>query len=240
MNILIGGKLGDFIHSLILPKYIHETTGVKSNVFICNHDQEVFASGLDNSYNELLPIVKNQCYINHFAIYQNENIDIDLTSFRKQENLFTTSWNEFYLWNYISPDIKIPFNYSWIDVERNSSFSELLLINRNMLPYGNSSAESFYRNYIRGYEGKSYFVCAWEEQYNNFPLKDMVPMMFIPELKDMFIAIASCKHFIGNYTATSAIASALNKNRTVEVYSDLIRTKYLHEMKNYDNLICFE
>lgn len=240
MNILIGGKLGDFIHSLVIPKYIYDTTGAKSNIYICDHAQEVFASGLENSYNELLPLVSNQCYVNEFLIYNNQHIDIDLTQFRKQENLYTTSWNEFYLWNYISPNIEIPFNYSWIDVERDDNFAELLLINRNMLPYGNDSAELFYRNYIKGYKGKSYFVCAWEAQYENFPLKDMVPMMHIQDLKDMVTAIASCKHFIGNYTATFAIASSLNKNRTVEVYGDPIRTKYIHEMKNYDTMICFQ
>lgn len=240
MNILMGGKLGDFIHGLILPKYIYETQGIKSNVYICDHREETFASGVENSYKELLPVVQLQPYINHFSIYKNESIDIDLTTFRRKENLFTTSWNEFYLWNYVDPNIKIPFNYSWIETEYSEQFSDALLINRNMLPYGNESADSFYRNYIRGYEGKCFFVCAWPQQYYNFPLKDLVPVMHIPELKDMFTAINSCKHFIGNYTATSAIASALNKNRTIEVYSDEIRTKYIHEMKNYDNLICFQ
>ena len=240
MNILIGGKLGDFIHSLILPQYIFQMTGKKSNIYICNHDQEVFASGLEKSYSELLPIVSSQMYVNHFGIYNDEIINIDLTSFRKKENLFTTSWNEFYLWNYLDSNIQIPFNHSWIDVKKDSQYDGVLLVNRNMLPYTNSVAEEFYRNYIRAYKGRAFFICSWEEQYQNFSLKDELPMLLLPELSDVFTAIASCEHFIGNLTATSAMATAVNKPRTVEIFTDPIRSKYIHEMKYYNNLICFE
>jgi hypothetical protein len=65
-------------------------------------------------------------------------------------------------------------------------------------------------------------------------------MLLLPELSDVFTAIASCEHFIGNLTATSAMATAVNKPRTVEIFTDPIRTKYIHEMKYYNNLICFE
>ena len=60
--------MGDFIHSLILPKYVFDKTGEIFNVYICNHDEEVFASGIDNSYRDLLPLMENQPYINSFEI----------------------------------------------------------------------------------------------------------------------------------------------------------------------------
>lgn len=240
-NILIGGKLGDFFHSLILPAYIYDTTGEKSNVFICHHKDEVFASGLEKSFEELEPIVVAQQYINTFAIYDyDQPIDIDLTTFRKKENLYSTSWNEFYLWNYWDSTIRIPFNYKWLHAWQNETYKDVLLINRNMLPYGNEEAEQFYKNYIDAYKENVYFICSWMEQYENFPLKDKIPVLYLPNLTDATIAIASCKHFLGNLTGTMAIASAFNKNRTVEIFSDAIRSKYIHEMKHYDNLICFQ
>lgn len=240
-NILVGGKLGDFIHALILPKYIFDTTGEKSNVYICNHENEVFASGIHNSYNELLPIMLSQRYVNDFQIFAEQtSIDIDLTKFRQQENLFSTSWNEFYLWNYINDTIHVPFNYSWIETPVNDMFKDSLLINRNILPYVNETAERFYENYVRAYKDRVFFICSWPEQYENFSLKNEVPMILMPKLHDVVNAIGSCKHFLGNLTATAAIASATNTNRTIEIFSDLIRTKYIHELKNYDNLICFE
>lgn len=240
-NILIGGKLGDFVHSLIIPKYLFDVTGERFNVYICNHEMEIFASGLEKSYQELLPIIQEQEYINDFGIFSgNEFIDIDLTMFRNKENLLSTSWNEFYLWNYIDPSINVPFNFSWLKLKNNNVFNDTLLINRNNLPFVNEDAETVYKNYIRGYSGRVYFVCSWESQYENFPFKNEVPMLFLPNLYDMARAISSCKHFLGNLTATSAFASAVNKPRTIEIFSDPIRTKYLHEIRNYNNLICFQ
>lgn len=240
-NILIGGKLGDFFHSLILPKYIYDTTGEQSNIFICNHQDETFASGLHKSFEELEAIVVAQEYVHGFSIYDYEQpIDIDLTTFRRKDNLFSTSWNEFYLWNYWDENIKIPFNYRWLQVSENQKYNDILLINRNILPYTNKDTEQFYQNYIDGYKDNVYFVCSWMEQYENFPLKHKVPVLYLPSLTDVVTAIASCKHFLGNLTGTMAIASALNKNRTVEIFSDPIRSTYLHELKHYDNLICFQ
>lgn len=244
INILIGGKLGDFIHSLVIPEYLFRKDGILSNIYICNHAQEVFASGLENSYNELLPIVINQPYVNSFHIYRKQQdsvtFDYDLTTFRKSEKLYTTSWNEFYLWEYVDASIKIPFNHSWLTTEENEQYKDLLLINRNFLPMINDNANKFYENYIDGYEGKAYYVCSYLEQYEQFPLKNKVPLIYLPKLKDMVNAIGSCKHFLGNLTATAAIATATNRNRTIEIFSDPIGEKYIHEMKNYDNLICFD
>lgn len=244
VSLLIGGKLGDFIHSLIIPKYLFENFGIKSSIYIRNHAEEVFASGLDNSYNELYPMVMAQDYVNEFHIYDPHSlrtkIDYDLTGFRKSERLYTTSWNEFYLWEFIDKNIKIPFNYSWLKTKNDETYKDLLLINRNFLPMIHENAIKFYENYIEAYEGKAYYVCSYLEQYNAFPLKEKVPMIYLPKLTDMVTAIGSCKHFIGNLTATAAIASATNRNRTIEIFSDPIRWKYIHEMVHYDNLVCFD
>ena len=140
--------MGDFIHSLILPKYVFDVTGEKFNIYICNHSQEVFASGIDTSYRDLLPLMENQPYINSFEIWDNQHIDINLTGFRDYPNLYEVSWNEFYLWNYIGTDIKVPFNYSWINIEKDNTYKDLLLINRNMKPIPNQEIEKHYLNYI--------------------------------------------------------------------------------------------
>ena len=85
-NILFGGKMGDFIHSLILPKYLYDTTGEIFNIYITNTRWEVFASGIDTSYKELYPVIKKQPYVNDFQIHTNENIDIDLFNISKEKH----------------------------------------------------------------------------------------------------------------------------------------------------------
>lgn len=231
--------MGDFIHSLILPKYVFDKTGECFNIYITNHAKETFASGLETSYNELVPIVSEQKYVNDFQIWNDEHIDIDLTTFRNFENLFTTSWNEFYLWNYIGHNIEIPFNYSWIDLKKDNTFKDVLLINRNYKPYAGPGIEDHYLNYIKAYKGRVYFICSYIDQYTSSPLNDLVPMIYLPSMKDMMVAISSCEHFLGNLTATAAMATAVNTPRTIEMHDPNLRYKYIYEMKNYNNLSCF-
>lgn len=231
--------MGDFIHGLILPKYLYDTTGEKFNIYIANSKWEVFASGLDVSYKELYPIVINQPYVNDFKIHNGEPIDIDTIDFREFDNLFTTSWNEFYIHNYVSPNIYIPFNYTWLDIKKDDTFKDLLLINRNYKPFSTHDAESHYLNFIKAYKGKAYFVCSYIDQYTSSPFKDVIPMLYLPCLEDMITAIASCKHFLGNLTATAAMATAVNTRRTVEMHDPNLKLKYIYEMRNCDTLSCF-
>jgi hypothetical protein len=238
-NILIGGKMGDFIHSLILPKYVFDKTGERFNIYITDHAKEIFASGLETSYNELFPIIIEQNYVNNFEIWNNQHIDINLTTFRDFENLFTTSWNEFYLWNYIGSYIDVPFNYSWIDLKKDKMYEDVLLVNRNYHPYSGPDVEDYYLNYLKGFNGKAYFICSYIDQYTTSPLNGLLPMIYLPSMKDMMIAISSCKHFLGNLTATAAMATALNIPRTIEMHNPNLRYKYIYEMKNYNNLSCF-
>jgi hypothetical protein len=206
-NILFGGKMGDFIHGLILPKYLYDTTGEIFNIYIANTRWEVFASGIDTSYKELYPVIKKQPYVNDFKIHTGESIDIDVTGFREFSNLFTTSWNEFYIHNYIDSTIDIPFNYTWLDIKKDDTFKDLLLINRNYKPFSAPGVEDHYINYIKAFEGKVYFVCSYIDQYTSSPFNDVIPMLYLPYLEDMITAITSCKHFLGNLTATAAIAT---------------------------------
>ena len=238
-NILFGGKMGDFIHGLILPKYLYDTTGEIFNIYIANTRWEVFASGIDTSYKELYPVIKKQPYVNDFKIHTGESIDIDVTGFREFSNLFTTSWNEFYIHNYIDSTIDIPFNYTWLDIKKDDTFKDLLLINRNYKPFSAPGVEDHYINYIKAFEGKVYFVCSYIDQYTSSPFNDVIPMLYLPYLEDMITAIASCKHFLGNLTATAAIATAVNTPRTVETHDPSLKLKYIYEMKNCNTLSCF-
>ena len=239
-SLLIGAKMGDFIHALVLPKYLNEQNGERFNIYITERAEiEKFGTSLTMSYTELFPIVSKQKYVNNFQIWDGEPIDYDLTTFRNFDNLFDTSWNEFYLWNYIGSHIEVPFNYSWIDVEKNDMYKNTLLINRNYGQPVNNYIESHYLNYIKAYKDRAFFVCSNTEQYTSSSFNGLIPMIYLPNLKDMVTAISSCDHFLGNFTGTSAIATALNTPRTVEVNDRIDRRKYIIEMRNYNNLSCF-
>ena len=59
VNILMGPKLGDLMHSLTVPAFYHRTFGVKTNFYLCEkHDK--FSTSLERTYEELKPILSSK------------------------------------------------------------------------------------------------------------------------------------------------------------------------------------
>ena len=115
MKFLLGAKLGDLIHSLIVPKYIYEKTGNKADLYI-SEQGDSFSTGLMNTYKELIPVMKKQDYINSFEIYNNEKVDYNLVEMRNSPLLFKECWTDIYFSQFL-PDEKRPDNYKWLSIE---------------------------------------------------------------------------------------------------------------------------
>ena len=59
------GKLGDFIHSLVVCKFNWEFFGYNADLYISN-DAGHFEKGLEFTYNDLNPILEKQEWLNSF------------------------------------------------------------------------------------------------------------------------------------------------------------------------------
>ena len=230
MNYLAGGKMGDFIHSLIVCKYNYDKTKQKANVFLSNNGHE-FEYDLKFTFNELQPLMLLQPWLNSFCIYDNETIDVDLTKWRTSPKLYQTNWLEIYSNTYLN-DIKIPNEYKWIDVSTDDMYSNALLINRSLKTTDDSKLY-VYDDLISKYEDV-YFICFDIRQYYQFPLHYKTKLLLVDNLLDFFIKIASCHFFIGNQSGPFAWASALNTPRAVELLNIVDRNHYINDSNYYE------
>lgn len=214
LNYICGGRLGDFIHALYVIKCKHETTGKKGNLYITDHrgwGGDGFACDIKRTYEELYDIVIEQPYIESFSLYLGQNIrfDINLNAFRKYPGLNVDSWleimsNTFGVKLIEKPWITMPD--TWVDPK----YKDVVIIHRS----------SNYYRYVPGFinilepivrRNKCLFVTCSKEEYDLFPLKYFVPLELKSTLKEMYIAINSCKFFIGNQSSLLTFAYSLFK-----------------------------
>lgn len=230
MNYLAGGKMGDFIHSLIVCKYKYDMTGEMSNIFLSNNGH-AFEYDLEFTFNELKPLMLLQPWVKSFNIHKNEHIDVDLTIWRQSSKLYQTNWLEIYSNTYLN-DIKIPNEYKWIDVTIDPKYSNSLMINRSLKTTDNSKL-NVYDSLIDRYQDV-YFICFDIRQYYEFPLHYKAKLLLVDNLLDFFSKIASCHFFIGNQSGPFAWASALNVPRAVELLDIADRTHYINDSNYYE------
>jgi len=229
MKYLAGGKMGDFIHSLIICKYKYDKTGELSNIFLSNNG-DTFEYDLEFTYNELKPLMLSQPWVGSFNIYNNEFIDVNLTDWRQSPKLYQTNWLEIYSNTYLN-NVKMPNEYKWINVVPDPEYSNSLMINRSLKPIDNSKLH-VYNNLIDKYEN-TYFICFDIRQYYEFPLHYKTKLLLIDNLLDFFIKIASCHFFIGNQSGPFAWASSLNIPRAVELLDTPDKNHYINDVNYY-------
>lgn len=226
---LIGGKLGDLIHGLIICKYIYDSTGEKAILYIDNIGDS-FETGLEFTYNELKPILYIQEWLHEFNIYDGSEIDMNLAEFRNSKLLYKTGWNEIYFDHFLEY-YSIPTNYKWINMTTDSSYSDTIIINRSLKPL-DSKTISMYDYILNEYNGENIvFLCFDEIQYDNFPFKDKCKLVKVNTLYDFFQKIHSCKLFIGNQSGPTAWATSMNILRITELLDAPDYIHYINDSK---------
>jgi len=99
---LIGPKLGDFLQTLYVVKCLSD--GEKSDVyitkkFVFNEFGDAFSRGLENTYEDIYPFIKNLPYVNDFFIYDHDNeIEdiIDLRTWYRCDKLYNANWYDIF------------------------------------------------------------------------------------------------------------------------------------------------
>jgi hypothetical protein len=231
MNILISGKLGDFIHTLYVAKYYSYENEI--NLYYSSE----FLEGLDfvGSFNNLKPLVDRQKYIKTFDFYNDQIIDINLTDFRYNKNINNLGWTDLLIDTH---RIKKLDTLSWLETDINEDFKNNVIIHRS-LKYSDTSFP--WKRIIDKYNNDIIFVSTDEYEYNSFIYNKNIKFLKVNNIYDLSVIINSCKLFVGNQSMPFAIASSLNKNRILEInkFEYDILTKhmwYIGESKYYDNL----
>jgi hypothetical protein len=138
-----------------------------------------------------------------------------------------------------TPEDKPSNEFSWIDMPKDNSFSDCLLINRSTkVGQMSQPVVEQYRAIIERFDTK-YFICTDEEQYDAFSLKEQCPMLKIDNLYDFFTCINSCKLYVGNQSGPSAWATSMNVNRIIELRNGSDSTHYIKDVEYYSNFKYF-
>lgn len=240
INFLHSGKLGDFIHSMFAIKNICRKFNSIANIFIRPGD---WSTDLDTTYQELYPIIVSQKYVNSFSILLHNNLNknckyIDLDFFRQSQNLYKNSWTDMFLIDY---DLQFK-DYKWIDFhETDRYFMNRIVINRKISDPNMINGNFPYQDIINNYDIKPIFISSKynTQEYDSFPLKDQCEHIIMNTIKDFFIAINSCKVFIGNLSGPLAIACSLDSNRIAELGETFDYSHYLTENKYSNNISWF-
>lgn len=259
VSILLCGRLGDFFYSLCVPSYLYKTFKIKSNIYLCEHGEK-FRYGLQKTYKDLKNIMFAQKYVNNFKVYTDEEIDIDMTTWRKKGspdfNLFKSyrsqklTWSEFFFKKYLNGQYPPRELTNITTTKKRNEYADWLIINRvdratkgKPISYykkqfterldrlDNKSRKDIYLKYINQSKNCG-FIFYEKEQYDDFLLKQYVKPIKINSLEDMVNIIGSCNMFIGNQTAPLAIAHSLNVNRVVETNIPTA-WRYVYNEKNF-------
>lgn len=233
---LQGGKLGDFIHSLVVCKFNWDFFGYKADLYISNAGEQ-FEKGLEFTYNDLKPILEKQEWLNSFSIHNGEQIDVNLSRFRQSRFLYTTNWLEIYFKEFLD-GIAPPKEFSWIELEKDETLSDTLLINRSMKSMSEQT-KGIYEGVLNEFEKKA-FICFDEAQYENFPLKDKCELIKVDSLYEFFVKINGSKLFIGNQSGPMAWATSMNVSRGIELLATIDNVHYIKDKDYYSQFDYFQ
>lgn len=233
LNFVMGGKLGDFIQSLITVKGLCSKYNKKANLYIFDIGWDF---GINNVYKELYPIIIHQEYINNFNILQDYYLDpiqtpskntpiqifdkklleegyIDLGNYIRSPFLYKNCWSELFSKTFNFP---IPTNNKWMSYDKvNNNLVDKVLIHRKHI--GRTNNNFPYNDIVNKYKDNLIFISSNEKDYEIFPYKSQIPFLKMETLDDWFTSLNSCYMIISNLTGPAAIAHALDKLRIIEL-----------------------
>lgn len=247
INFVIGGMLGDFIHTLYAVKNICSKENAKANIYITDNPQyggDIFRFGVQRAYKDLYSLVTSQSYVNSFQLMPDEFTEPfingnDWRSFLIKyyaECSCNISWSELMSKTY---DFSIIPNQTWVEpVTLDKSCENKIAIHRSSIRH---NPEFPWKKIIDKITDPLVFVSFSEKEWNDFPFKaPNIELKVVSTIEDMANVLSGCKYFIGNQSSPLALASALNVPRIAELYSNCA-VFYMNEKIYYpDKLSWFE
>lgn len=232
VNILIGGKLGDFLLGVYGAQLLCKSKNIKANIYMIDIGWEL---GIETAYKDLHPIITSQPYINDFQILteyyldpiqtpkQNSPIQIFnkklieegyiLDDYLRSPLLYKACWTDIYadMYGVLPLQNNVWLNFS----KKDPKFENSVIIHRKFSPE-RFSTEFPYKEIIDQYDSV-YFISANKNDYDQFPWKEGIEFIKIETLEQWFTVISSCSMYVGNLTAPVVMAQALDKMRIVEL-----------------------
>ena len=223
LSFLHSGHLGDILISLPVIKELSKTHKcnfyIESNKVIPIHiKNRKHSSGnvylTEKNVEMILPLLKNQPYMQRVDKYTNQNIDIDLNLFREMPLNFNMDHVSGRWYSHVTgvhPDLTSPY----LSVEPINIYKDKIIIIRNLTRKNYLISYNFLKTY------KDLLFIGLKQEYED--LKKEVPNLEFYDCKDfleMAQIIQSCKFFLGNLSFGYTIAEGLKVPRLLEASPD--------------------
>ena len=209
LSFLHSGRIGDLIYSLATIKELSISHKCKLYVQIEKLDdtsRKVFIS--KRSGDMLLPLLRNQDFLNTVNIYKNEKIDINLNLFRDipiNRSFFEPRW-----FSHIC-GVNLNVENTFLSVKPHDSIKNKIIVGRSPR-YRNA-----YLNYKFLKNEKNLLCIGLKDEF--LDLKKEINNLEFHDCKDfleMAMIIKSSKFFIGNSSLAFPIAEAVKVPRLLE------------------------
>jgi hypothetical protein len=217
-----GGKTGDLIHALSVIHANWINGNGKGILTLSNsHGGDAFSLGLEQTYNEIKPILLEQEYIQDVTLSPNNSNLINLNNWRNHRakqpwpvllssvynidtSLSAKSW------------IHLPESYNrYPELNNKTVLHHSLIRSNNLFPW-----ESIIK------QNDCIFITCNQNEYSAFRCKDSVDVLVASNLVDFASMIYSSKCFVGNMSMPCALAWAIGKPLLCAVSPDPVDQLY--------------
>ncbi|MCP4051804.1 MAG: hypothetical protein GY739_01860 [Mesoflavibacter sp.] len=217
INFSHSGHLGDLIYALPLIQELSKTK--KCNLYVKvnqSYNGHYFKHPSGNikissrSYDMLLPLLRQQNFLNKIEKFSDQKIDVDLDSFRAlpiSKQFHSIRWY-FHLTG-IQADMTLPY----LDVKPHEIIKNKIIIVRTFRSRNMYVDYSFLKKY------DNLLFIGTKEEY--IDIKKSIPNLEYYDVKDfleMAQIIKACKFYISNQTFSYALAEGLKVPRLLEAY----------------------
>ena len=221
ISFLHSGHLGDVINALPILKelsnkhkcnlYLQVGKPLEKHIKGYKHEgDEIYMS--EKMVNMVLPLLKNQNYINKVEKYNNQLVDVDLNLFRKIPMNFNLDEVR---WYFHLTGIHTDLSKQYLFANEHPSIKNKIVIMRS------TRRKNMFINYKFMTKYKDILFLGLDDEYND--LKNEIPHLEFYDCKDFLEAaqiIKSSKFFIGNSSFGFTIAEGLKVPRIMESYPD--------------------
>jgi hypothetical protein len=204
-----GGKLGDYLNQLSVICENFYKTGKKGEIFIYDLDQSdaKFQFGIQHTYSDTYSTISSQKYIKNYNIYNNQSIDIDLSSWRN--SLTLDNWYNIYNTKY-----NIDWgNHKWLTTSIDTKWNDKIIINITPYRFISPNVINILLEKVKDETTNCIFISNEKEHYDFFVDNTKLNIEFYnpKNFEETTIIINSCKTCFFGFSSMAVIANALHK-----------------------------
>ena len=215
---LMGGLFGDFIQTLSVINEKFYTTGRKGIIYLSDRGDN-FTGGVENTYEDTHLIITKQNYIHSYVIYDNQEYDIDLTSWRNELDTILSINPEINWFDIFKSNYNINWGkHKWLTIQKEDCFKDIVFINTTNYRWPVSTN---FKLLYETYSNNLVFI-GYVNQYLYFTKATGINVQFLEcnTFDKLCTAISSCKLFMGSLSGPLSLAHACHKDRIIGLNND--------------------